>query len=103
MTPLTPDQFITVRTELEPAAAADDYATQLAAGTGMRLDMLLLGAGPDGHTCSLFPGHSLLSEPEPGTGGRTVVHITDSPKPPPNRVTLTLPVSIQLLKCAINY
>ena len=84
-----------MKTDLAPEAAAQDYQRRLVEMTDGRLDMLLLGAGPDGHTCSLFPGHALLSEPAPPRG-RIIAHITDSPKPPPQRVTLTLPVRSDL-------
>jgi 6-phosphogluconolactonase len=90
-TPLTEQQVLVVRTDLPPEAAAKDYQEQLEARLAGRLDLLLLGAGPDGHTCSLFPGHPLLQEPALAAGGRLVASITDSPKPPPERVTLTLP------------
>jgi 6-phosphogluconolactonase len=49
-------------------------------------DVVLLGVGPDGHCCSLFPGHpsaSDLSAP--------VIAVRDSPKPPPLRLSLSFP------------
>lgn len=74
---------------------ADQYEQTLvrsfAARDSVRLpvfDLLLLGCGPDGHTCSLFPNSPLLRETD-----AWVLPISDSPKPPPKRITLSLPVA----------
>ncbi len=76
-----------VRGEDDPIAAALDYERVLldvTDGSGS-LDVVHVGMGPDGHICSLFPGHSLLSQER-----RLVMPILDSPKPPSSRVTFTL-------------
>jgi len=68
--------------ELGPDEGADEYAEVVA--NVAPLDFVLLGIGEDGHVGSLFPGHAALQ-----ADGLTVgVH--DSPKPPPERVSLTL-------------
>lgn len=69
------------------SAVAEDYARTLLGTVGdpPRFDLALLGVGPDGHVCSLFPGHPALAE-----GTRLVAAVFDSPKPPPARITLTL-------------
>ena len=51
------------------------------------LDLALLGLGEDGHVASLFP-HSPLLEAR----GQVCVAVHDAPKPPPDRVSLTLEV-----------
>jgi 6-phosphogluconolactonase len=70
-------------------AAARAYAAELrqVTGTPPALDFALLGVGPDGHVASLFPGHPALEEE-----AEAAVSIEDAPKPPPRRITLTLPV-----------
>ena len=62
-------------------AAAAAYEPLVAAAP---LDLVLLGIGPDGHTASLFPGNPALD----AAGYVTAVH--RAPKPPPDRVSLTL-------------
>lgn len=86
--PIPPEQIFPVDTTLPAAQAADKYQIVIETEVGRppRFDLILLGMGPDGHTGSLFPGHSLLSE-----AARFVAPVFDSPKPPPERVTLTLP------------
>lgn len=63
--------------------AAARYAEDFVAELG-GLDVVVLGAGPDGHIASLFPGHRALE----ATG--VCVAVPDAPKPPPERLTLTL-------------
>ena len=71
----------------EPEQAADWYAAELAAaagegGTVPRIDVLMLGMGPEGHVASIFPDSPAVTDERP------VVAVRDCPKPPPTRVSL---------------
>jgi 6-phosphogluconolactonase len=73
------------------AAAALAYEQILAANAepgdpAPNFDVHLLGVGPEGHVNSLFPDTAAVRDTT-----RLVVHVEDSPKPPPLRITLTLP------------
>ena len=68
--------------ELGAEEAAELY--DAAMGRMQPLDLVLLGLGEDGHCASLFPGHPALN----ATGWAVPVH--NAPKPPPDRVSLTL-------------
>ncbi|WVQ99952.1 6-phosphogluconolactonase [Kwoniella sp. CBS 9459] len=88
--------------ENEAVEIADDYEKQLvstfAGANAARyptFDLILLGMGPDGHTCSLFPSHELLAEND-----RWIAEIQDSPKPPKRRITFTYQVLNHAFRCA---
>jgi len=77
---------------IELDAAAGVYAAELAsiAAEGRpypRFDITFLGVGPDGHVASLFPERAGIRERD-----AVVIPVRNSPKPPPERLTLTLPV-----------
>lgn len=75
----------------DPELAASRYARDLAGAAAPRsaelphFDVLLLGVGEDGHVASVFPEHPSAYETRPVTAVR------GSPKPPPVRITLSLP------------
>lgn len=64
--------------------AARQYGDLLRAEGGGAFDLVMLGMGPDGHVASLFPGHPQLDVQD-----TIAVPVIDSPKPPPERVSLT--------------
>jgi len=76
----------------DPQAAASEYEQQLRHATKTvssaqpSLDLIMLGLGEDGHTASLFPGASILHDPQ------CAIAAVRSPKDPPNRLTMTLAV-----------
>jgi len=68
------------------AAAAAAYGEDVRAHGSGRFDVVMLGVGPDGHVASLFPGF-----PQLDVDDAIAVPVTGSPKPPPERISLTFP------------
>ncbi len=68
--------------EASPDVAVERVSSRLRGQFADGLDVALLGLGEDGHIASLFPGRAARAG--------TVAHVADSPKPPAERMTLTL-------------
>ncbi len=90
---ITPSQVCRMAGESrDPQAAAREYEQQLRRATNTSpsssptLDLVLLGLGEDGHTASLFPGSPALRD------NKNLIAVTQSPKDPPTRLTMTLGV-----------
>ena len=67
----------------DPHDCASEYAAELG---DTHFDLTFLGMGPDGHVASIFPGH-----PSFDATSRAVIGVTESPKPPSERISLTIP------------
>lgn len=65
------------------ADAAASYAEEVRASDTHSFHLTMLGMGPDGHVASIFPGHPA------GEVDAIAVPVTDSPKPPPERISLS--------------
>ncbi|KAL6508275.1 hypothetical protein OROHE_021817 [Orobanche hederae] len=97
--PIPSNNIYAINDKKAPEGAAHDYENRLKELVAKKIipisdisgfpkfDLMLLGMGPDGHVASLFPSHQQRYEKE-----RWVTFITDSPKPPPPRITFTFPV-----------
>jgi 6-phosphogluconolactonase len=91
--PIPPSHIHRVRGELSPQDAIEDYERQLQAmavggASWPQFDLALMGMGADGHTASLFPGSSAVTE-----NTRPVLNVVaDYDGRPAQRVTLTPPV-----------
>ncbi|KAI7750334.1 hypothetical protein M8C21_021671 [Ambrosia artemisiifolia] len=97
--PIPESNIHPIKENLSPEEAADEYEQRLkhlvaknklktSQATGFaKFDLMLVGMGPEGHVASLFCWHFQRFEKK-----KWVTFITDSPKPPPNRITFTLPL-----------
>lgn len=99
---IAPERIHRMEGELGPEEGARRYARALDehvapyAGVPV-LDAIVLGIGPDGHVASLFPGASALDAGEQAI----CLPVHDSPKPPPERITLSLAVLRAARRCLL--
>jgi 6-phosphogluconolactonase len=113
---IQPDRIHRMQGELGPEQSAQRYAQALREGvppeadvTGApeeageaserppALDVIVLGIGPDGHVASLFPSAPTLDADE----RELCLPVHDSPKPPPERITLSLAVLRAARSCLL--
>ncbi|MEU0583687.1 6-phosphogluconolactonase [Streptomyces sp. NPDC006132] len=99
--PLTAENLLKPAGAVTAQEAADHYELlirdlPLASPEIPRLDLLWLGMGEDGHTLSLFPGLEEIEE-----ASRLVASVYNSPKPPPQRATLTMKAMRGVKACHI--
>jgi 6-phosphogluconolactonase len=99
--PISAANKLRPKSDLSAEEAAADYAEVLARlpqiETGLpRFDVVWLGVGEDGHTLSLFPDHPGLQDTQ-----QLVIAVHDSPKPPSDRITLTLKALQTTTSCII--
>ncbi len=99
---IAPERVHRMEGELGPEQGAERYARALTEHVAFRdggppvLDVIVLGIGPDGHVASLFPGAPALD-----AGERALcLGVHDSPKPPPERITLSMAV-LRAARCCI--
>ena len=101
---IAPERVHRMEGEAGPHEGARRYAEELtrqlagaSPSTPPVLDLIVLGIGPDGHVASLFPGAATLD------AGDDVVclGVADSPKPPPERITLSLAVLRAARECVL--
>lgn len=98
-----PERVHRMEGELGPERGAERYAQALQEHVLSRdrelpvLDVIVLGIGPDGHVASLFPGAPTLDAGEQAL----CLGVHDSPKPPPERITLSLAVLRAARRCLL--
>jgi 6-phosphogluconolactonase len=106
---IAPERVHRMQGELGPDEGARRYAQELTrelTGTGSSaagasavpvLDLIVLGIGPDGHVASLFPSAATLDAGDDAVS----LGVSDSPKPPPERITLSLAVLRAARECLL--